>query len=197
MQLPLQITYRHMERSDAVEAAVQRHAERLDRFAGRIMACRVVVIAPHRHHRQGKLYEIKIDLTTPGEEIAVTREGSQNHAHEDIYVAIRDAFNAAARALEDHARRFRGDVKSHVVPLHGKIIRLFPYEGYGFIATESGISQEIYFHRNSVTGEGFDKLEVGDEVRLVIAERESPHGPQASTVTAIGKHHLVGPSSEA
>lgn len=195
MQLPLQITFRHMDHSDAVDAAIRKNAERLDRFADRIMACRVVVIAPHKHHRQGKLYEVKIDLTIPGEEIAVTREGPKNHAHEDVYVAIRDAFNAAARRLEDHTRRFRGDVKSHGVPLHGKIVRLFPYEGYGFIATESAIPQEIYFHKNSVTGSGFDKLEVGDEVRLVIAELESPHGPQASTVTAVGKHHLVGPAT--
>ena len=193
MQLPLQITFRHMAPSEAVDAAIRKHAEKLDRFARRIMACRVVVIAPHRHHRQGKLYEIRIDLTIPGEEIAVTREGAENHAHEDVYVAIRDAFNSAARLLEDHTRRFRGDVKSHAVPLHGKVHRLFPYEGYGFITTEGAISQEIYFHKNCVTGSGFDKLDVGDEVRLVIAELESPHGPQASTVTAIGKHHLVGP----
>lgn len=195
MRLPLQITYRHMARSDAVDAAIRKNAERLDRFADRIMACRVVVIAPHKHQRQGKLYEIKIDLTAPGEEMAVTREGPENHAHEDVYVAIRDAFNAAARRLEDHSRRFRGDVKSHAVPLHGKIARLFPYEGYGFAVTESPIPQEVYFHKNSVTGRGFDKLEVGDEVRLVLAELESPHGPQATTVTAIGKHHLVGPAS--
>lgn len=195
MQLPLQIVYRHMTPSEAVDAAIRKHAEKLDRFAGRIMGCRVVVIAPHKHHRQGKLYEIKIDLTMPGEEIAVTREGPENHAHEDVYVAIRDAFNAATRLLEDHTRRFRGDVKAHAVPVHGKIVRLFPYEGYGFIATESAIPQEIYFHKNSVTGSGFDRLEVGDEVRIVIAELESPHGPQASTVTAVGKHHLVSPGT--
>lgn len=195
MQLPLQIVYRHIAPSEAVDAAIRKHAEKLDRFAGRIMGCRVVVIAPHKHHRQGKLYEIKIDLTMPGEEIAVTREGPENHAHEDVYVAIRDAFNAATRLLEDHTRRFRGDVKAHAVPVHGKIVRLFPYEGYGFIATESAIPQEIYFHKNSVTGSGFDRLEVGDEVRIVIAELESPHGPQASTVTAVGKHHLVSPGT--
>jgi cold shock CspA family protein/ribosome-associated translation inhibitor RaiA len=192
MQLPLQITFRHMGPSEAVEKAILEHAERLDRFAGRIMACRVAVIAPHKHSRQGRLYEIHIDITVPGEEIAVTREGPQDHAHEDVYVAIRDAFNAAARLLEDHTRRFRGDVKSHAVPLHGKVTRLFPYEGYGFIETETADHQEIYFHKNSVTKPGFDKLEVGVEVRLVLAEDESPQGSQASTVTATGKHHVVG-----
>jgi len=191
MPIPLQITFRHMDSSDAVEKAIRSHAEKLDRFSERIMGCRVVVSAPHQHHRQGKLYEIRIDLRVAGEEIAVTREGPENHAHEDIYVAIRDAFNAAARVLQDHTRRFQGDVKAHAEPLHGKIVRLFPYEGYGFLESAAD-RQEIYFHKNSVTGPGFDKLEVGAEVRFVIAEGESPHGPQASAVTAVGKHHLVG-----
>lgn len=189
MQLPLQITFRHMDPSPAVEASIRKHAERLDRFSDRIMACHVVVEAPHQHHRKGKLYDIRIDLTVPGEEIPVTRGGGQDHAHEDIYVAIRDAFNAATRLLEDHVRRFRGDVKSHDSPLHGKVIRLFPHEGYGFIETSD--RNEIYFHQNSVTNASFDKLVVGDEVRLVLAEAESAHGTQASTVTPIGKHHIV------
>lgn len=189
MQLPLQITFRHMDPSPAVEASIRKHAGRLDRFSDRIMACHVVVEAPHQHQRKGKLYDIRIDLTVPGEEISVTHGGAQNHAHEDIYVAIRDAFNAATRHLEDHVRRFRGDVKSHDFPVHGKVIRLFPHEGYGFIETSD--HDEIYFHQNSVTNAGFDKLAVGDEVRLVLAEGESSHGTQASTVTAIGKHHIV------
>lgn len=153
------------------------------------MACHVIVESPHHHQRKGKLYEIHIDLTVPGEKIPVTHSGPQNHAHEDIYVAIRDAFNTATRLLEDHVRRFRGDVKAHGFPLHGKVVRLFPYEGYGFIETSD--QNEIYFHKNSVTDAGFDKLEVGAEVRVVLAEGESAHGTQASTVTAIGKHHIV------
>jgi len=189
MQLPLQITFRHMEPSPAVEAAIRQHATRLERFSERITACRVVVEAPHRHQQKGKLYSIRIDLTVPGEKIPITQKGDQNHAHEDIYVAIRDGFNAASRVLEDHVRKFRGAIKSHEVPLHGKIIRLFPAEGYGFIETAD--HQEIYFHKNAVSAASFDKLEVGSEVRLAVAEGESPLGPQASTVTPIGKHHIV------
>jgi len=189
MQLPLQITFRHMGPSPAVEAAIRNNAERLDRFADRVMACRVVVEAPHKHQRKGKLYSIRIDLTVPGEEIPVTHGGPKNHAHEDIYVAIRDAFNTASRLLEDHVRKFRGTVKAHEAPLHGRVVRLFPYEGYGFIETSD--HREIYFHKNSVTDPGFDKLEAGAEVRLVLAEGESANGPQASTVTALGKHHIV------
>jgi cold shock CspA family protein len=150
----------------------------------------VVIEAPHQHQRKGKLYVVRIDLTVPGEEIAVTRSGPKDHAHADVYVAIRDAFDSARRLLEDHARRFRGDVKTAEVPLHGTVARLFPDDGYGFVATSDG--REVYFHRNSVTGPGFDQLKVGSEVRVVVAEGESPEGPQASTITAIGKHHIVG-----
>jgi ribosomal subunit interface protein len=189
MQLPLQITFRNMEPSSAVEAAVRERVERLDHFHPRIMGCRVVVEAPHRHQHKGKLYGIKVDLTIPGAEIAVTHEGRQNHAHEDVYVAIHDTFDSVARLLEDRVRKQRGDVKTHEVPLHGKVLRLFPYEGYGFVATSDG--NEVYFHRNAVSKPGFDKLDVGAEVRLVLAEGEGEKGPQASTVTAIGKHHFA------
>ena len=189
MQLPLQISFRHMDPSPNVETAIRERAMRLNHFYPRITGCRVVVEAPHRHHHKGKLYEVHIDLTVPGEEIAVTRSGPKDHAHEDVYVAIRDAFNTADRLLEDHARKFRGDVKRHEAPLHGKVARLFPHEGYGFVAMTDG--SEVYFHKNAVTGGGFDRLEVGAEVRLAIAEKESRQGPQATTVVPIGKHHIV------
>jgi ribosome-associated translation inhibitor RaiA len=121
MQLPLQITFRHMDSSPAVEAEIRKRAERLERLSDRITACRVVVEAPHQHHRKGKLYCIRIDLSVPGEEIPVTHNGPQDHAHEDIYVAIRDAFNTAGRLLEDHTRKFRGAVKAHETDLKAKM----------------------------------------------------------------------------
>lgn len=188
MQLPLQIVFRDMDPSPAVEAAIRDRAEKLDRFFGRVVSCRVVIEAPHRHKHKGKLYQVRVELNVPRGDIAVTHSGPQNHAHEDVYVAVRDAFDAARRLLEDHARRLRDDTKKHAKPLHGKIARLFPDEGYGFVDTPDG---EVYFHRNSIAGASFDKLKVGAEVRLVVAEGESAKGPQASTVTPIGKHHIV------
>ncbi|MEN8197245.1 MAG: cold shock domain-containing protein, partial [Pseudomonadota bacterium] len=106
---------------------------------------------------------------------------------EDIYVAIRDAFNAAIRQLEDYARKQRGKVKAHEVPLHGTIAGMS--HDHGFIAASDG--REIYFHKNSVAQGDFDELESGDEVRLVIHPGEGEKGPQASAVVPIGKHHLV------
>jgi len=112
MQIPLQITYRDMDPSDAVSANIREKAQKIEHFAD-ITSCRVTVEAPHKHHHKGRLFVVKIDITVPGEEIVVTRSPDQHHAHEDIYVAIRDAFNAAKRQLEDYIRRRRGQVKHH------------------------------------------------------------------------------------
>jgi len=189
MQTPLQIAFQNMDPSPAVEARVREKVEKLETYFSRIVGCRVVIEAPHKHHRKGKLYNVRVDVTVPGKEIVATRNGSKNHAHEDVYVALRDAFDAIGRQLEDHARVIRGDVKSHEAPLTGKVVRVFPQQGYGFIAAADG--REIYFHENSVVGGQFQKLAVDSEVRVVIAENESTFGPQASTVTPIGKHHIL------
>lgn len=189
MQIPLEVTFHNMDRSDAVEANIREKADKLERYFDRIVGCRVVVEAPHKHGRKGKMFEVRIDVSVPGKEILVNRAGPKNRAHEDVYVAIRDAFAAAGRQLEDHARKVRGEVKTHEAPPHGTIARLFPYEGYGFIAMSDG--REVYFHKNSVANGQFDKLEVGTEVRVAVAPNEGEAGPQASTVTPIGKHHIV------
>ena len=190
MQIPLQITFRNIEPSPAVEADIRKKAAHLERFAPRITSCRVVIEARHRTHHQGTLYNCAIDIGAPGGEIAVGHVGPKDHAHEDVYVAIRDAFDAAGRRLEDHVRRTRASVKAHEPPVHGKVARLFPEEGFGFIELSDG--QEVYFHRNSVHDGLFAKLSVGQEVRLSIDEKESDKGSQASTVIPIGKHHIVG-----
>jgi len=113
MELPLQITFRNMENSPAVEADVERQAAKLERRFGRIMSCRVAIQAPHHHQRKGKLFRVSVDLKVPGREIAATSAGPKDHAHEDIHVAIRDVFEAVARKLQDHARKGQGAVKAH------------------------------------------------------------------------------------
>jgi ribosomal subunit interface protein len=107
MQLPLQITARDVSLSEAAEGNIRAKAASLDTYYDGIVGCRVVVEGPGRHHRKG-LFTVRIDLNVPGAELMVDRQ-----ADEDLYVAIRDAFDAARRRLEDYARRQRGDVKSH------------------------------------------------------------------------------------
>jgi ribosomal subunit interface protein len=179
MELPLQVTLRDISPSAAVERYIRERAAKLDGFYDRIMSCRVVVEAPVRHHRKGGPYKVRIDLTVPGDELIVGRQ-----ADEDLYVATREAFDAMRRRLEDHSRRQRGSVKTDEGPPQARVSRLFPEEGYGFLETPDGT--EIYFHRNSVLGTGFDHLEIGTGVRYVMEQGEK--GPQASTVTVIGKH---------
>lgn len=188
MQLPLQITFRHMESSPAVETRIRERAEELERFFDRLVSCRVIVESAHPRRHQGSLFRVRIDIKAPGAEIVVGRDPAARHAHEDVHVAVRDAFDAARRLLEDHVRKGRGQVKTHVVPEHGRIVRLLYDRDGGFIMSADG--KEIYFHKNSVAGGLFDKLEIGDEVRFVAKEAESAEGPQASTVTPLGKHHL-------
>lgn len=113
MQIPLQITFRGIPHSEAVEAKIREKASKLDRFHSHIMSCRVAVEAEHHHHHQGNQYHIRIDITTPGKELVISREHHDKQAYEDIYVAIRDAFNVATRQLEDYARIQRGDIKTH------------------------------------------------------------------------------------
>ena len=188
MQIPLQITFRNIPHSDFIEANVREKADKLEQFAEKITSCRVVVEAPHKHHHKGVIYLIKIDITLPGKEIVVKHHSDQHHEHEDVYVAIRDAFNIARRQLEEYSRQRRGQVKYHDTPPHGHILELYPHEDYGLIKTAD--AREVYFHRNSIINNNFDKLEVGMAVRF--NEEMGEQGPQASSVHVEGKHHIVG-----
>src|SRR3972149_7752854 len=108
MQIPLQITIRDVEHSEALEAHIRDKVKKLEEFFEHIMSCRVVVEMPHKHHHQGKQFNVRIDIGVPGSEIVV------NHDHaEDVYVALRDTFDAAKRRLEDYAHKLRGDIKTH------------------------------------------------------------------------------------
>lgn len=207
MKTPLQIKFRNMPRSQAIEENIREKASKLESFYDRIMSCRVIVGAPHRHHRKGKAYEVRIDLAVPGGELVINRwpkrlkaaksslteqpetklteshERSKHGSHADVYVAIRDAFNAAGRKLQDYARRRRGTVKIHEIPTRARVSKLFPEEKYGFLKTPEG--REIYFHGNSVLQPGFDELDVGADVYF--AEEQGEKGPQASTVRFVEK----------
>jgi hypothetical protein len=113
MRLPLQLTFRNLQPSGALERRVRSWATRLGHVHPEIMGCRVAIEAPHRHHRTGNLIHVRIDLTVPGAEIVVGRDPPLHHAHRDPYVALRDAFRAARRQLEDQVRVRRHQVKRH------------------------------------------------------------------------------------
>jgi cold shock CspA family protein/ribosome-associated translation inhibitor RaiA len=188
MQVPLQVVFEHIGSSDALEAAVRKEAERLERFFDRITAMRVVIARPQHRHHKGDTYCVRIHIAVPaGNHIDITRDPAATGRHEDAHVTIRDAFDAAGRQLQDYVRKLEGQVKSHEPPPHGMIASIFPDQGYGFISSADG--REIYFHRNSVADGKFDDLKVGQEVRF--SEAEGVKGPQATFVRPVGKHHIV------
>ena len=174
MRIPLQVTFRNMPHSDAIEAKINEKSAKLDRFYDRIMGCRVVVEEAQRRHHQGNLYSVRVDITVPGKELAISRQ-----ENEDAYVAVRDAFDTAARLLDEHDRQQRGVVKSHAEAPVGRIVRIFPESDFGFIKTPD--DREIYFHRNSVLDDvNFKDLKFGTEVTFV--EEQGTEGPQAARV---------------
>ena len=190
MQTPLEVSFHNMDHSDAVEARVREKAAKLQQVCDRMTSCRVTVEAANRKGAKGNRYNVHIEVGVPGKQVVVDRNPGKNGSHQDVYAAVRDAFNAARRRLEEHSDKRRQRVKTHEVPPHGKVARIFAHEGYGFIETPDG--REIYFHQNSLVDADFAKLQEGQEVRYVAAEKESDKGPQASTVKLIGKHHLAG-----
>lgn len=113
MDIPLQITWRGLTASPALETDIRERVNKLETFYDHIVSCRVVVESPHHHHHQGNLFHIAIDIKVPGTEIVVGRGPTAHQSHEDVHVALRDAFDAAKRQLQDYSRVQRGDVKHH------------------------------------------------------------------------------------
>jgi cold shock CspA family protein len=180
MQIPPRIAFRNMAPSDAIEAKIRERIDKLEQMHGGLIGCEVAVEAPHRRHHQGKVFRVRVHAILPGGEVVAGRDPAEHHAHEDLYVALRDAFDAVERRLEDQVRRQRGAVKAHEGHPVGHVVKLFRDAGYGFLSTSDG--REIYFHRDSVLSGRFEDLELGGSVRFV--EEMGDKGPQATTVFA-------------
>jgi ribosomal subunit interface protein len=179
MQVPLQIAIRNVARSEALEAHIREKVAKLEEFHTHITSCRVSVEQMDKHHHQGRQFQVTVDVRVPGKEVVVNRDH-----HEDVYVALRDAFDSVKRQLEETVRLQRGAVKAHETAQHGQIARLLREEGYGFIQTADG--RELYFSRENVVHPGFDDLEAGTPVQFV--EDAGAQGPQAKRVS-VGKHN--------
>jgi ribosomal subunit interface protein len=116
MELPLQITFHNLERSDAVEANVRSRVGNLERFCDSIIGCRVTVESRHHHHARGRHFLIRIEVTVPGNTLVADRHPEGHHSYTDLYVAIRDTFDAMRRQLEDFERRRQGQAKAYDAP---------------------------------------------------------------------------------
>lgn len=174
---PVQIIFRHLPYSAAIETRAQEYASKLGQFFDSIMGCNIVLEAHHNHHK-GNIYHVSIVLKVPRGQLVVNRDPAKNHAHENAYVALHDAFNAIGRKLKGWARKLRGNTKYHAPQLEGRVLEISPMVDYGLIETIDG--KMVRFNSNSVINYDFNKLEIGDRVRFV--EVQNMQGPAASTV---------------
>ncbi|MCU0587594.1 MAG: HPF/RaiA family ribosome-associated protein [Syntrophobacteraceae bacterium] len=174
MKGPVEISSRNVELPEEMVGLIQEKAGKLNNFHDGIMSCRVMVEVPHRSQRKGVSYNVRIDISVPGSDVIVKREPG-----EDLYVSVCNAFDVAERQLKEHIDRQRGDIKRREVKPVGRVVRIFPEDGYGFIENLEG--REVYFHENAVLGGKFKDLAVGSLVTFV--EREGDEGAQASSVS--------------
>lgn len=198
--IPMQITYLHAEASPYIEEMIQSEAVKLERFYPRIVGCRVTV-EQGTGRQMGNLWHIRVELSVPGGEIVVQSEPSLGgmarqtnkrairkglevrRERQILHRAVRDAFKAARRQLQDYARKQRGDTKRLVEAPTAKVTQVFEDEGYGFLITPDG--REIYFHKESLLNEPFEDLKPGTTVTF--AEEAGEKGPQASSVRVVSR----------
>lgn len=109
MRIPLQISFHDIDHSDAIEEKITARVGKLETFCDYITSCRVVVEHHHRStgRHKGQPYHIRIDITLPGDELVVKREPKDPYVHDDISAAIRDAFGAMERQLQEYVTRHR------------------------------------------------------------------------------------------
>jgi cold shock CspA family protein/ribosome-associated translation inhibitor RaiA len=171
METAPQITYRGLDASPAIDAIIREKLERLERFHERITSCRVTVEKTTAKGRKGHIFHVAVEMEVPGGVVIVNRKPGDQKAHVELNVAVRDAFDAARRQLEDHVRKLDGvHVKSHPEKRYGTVVRLFPDEGYGFIRMAGGA--EVYFQRDSVVREDWEKLDLQSEVEFSLMDGE-------------------------
>jgi cold shock CspA family protein/ribosome-associated translation inhibitor RaiA len=191
MQAPIEIAFQHFEPSEDIRAEVAKQAKRLEKFSDRITSCHVAIAGPQTRHHRGELFKVDIRIAMPERhDVMVTRARGDAPEREHPLVAIREAFDAAVRQVEEVARDMRSQVKDRQVEnrlaeSHGRVTKFLAGEDCGFIETAEG--REIYFHRNAVLGGAFDRLTVGSEVRFI--EEEGVKGAQSSAVRLVVKPH--------
>jgi cold shock CspA family protein/ribosome-associated translation inhibitor RaiA len=185
MEVPPEITFRGLDKTDEIEAHIRGRADKLDDIHPGIISCRVAVEKDQEHQRSGSPFRVRVVVRIPpGKELVVRRETGKGEIGERLQAVITEVFDAVQRQLVKTKDKLQGKVKSSPEQeVNGHVVRLFRGEGYGFIRSVDG--QEVYFHRNAVLHDGFERIEIGTGVRFVAAQGEE--GPQASTVQIADK----------
>ena len=184
MKVPLEIVFKGIAHSEEMEALIRAEADKLERVCHYMIRCRVAVEKRQQHQEVGNPFRVRIDITVPpGHELVVKREPSKGDMHDPLDIVIKHAFQSAARQLQKLVELQRGDVKAHPDQQVTAVVhKLFPNEGYGFLRTVD-TQDEVYFHRNSVLHDDFDRLTIGLGVRY--AAEVGDKGLQATSVQIV------------
>lgn len=162
MQQPLQITFRDIAHSDAVELRIRQKMEKLDQFFFNIISCKVAVSLVQKHQHQGKLYQVSIYVTVPGAEFSAT-----HHPNENLFLALKGAIKSMHDQLEEYRSRLYRETKNHGDKLSGIVVRLLEEEEYGFISDDQ--KNEYYFNLGHLVNKHFYQVHVGDKVHFLPA----------------------------
>ena len=187
-QLVPEIIFHGVDRTAWVEDYVTDRLSRLERFADGITRCHVTLKQEQGSHRKGNLYSVMVEVRIPPQhDLAATKQKEIHDMASQMPAVINAAFGAIERQVKRTAALRRNEEKAHVEQEHGIVDRLFD-DGYGFLRTLSD-NREIYFHRNSVLHDDFERLAVGTEVRF--NAEQGDEGPQASSVQIVGKSPAI------
>jgi ribosomal subunit interface protein len=189
MDESLEITFHNLDSSAALEAAIRERFAKLERLYDRVTACRVSVEALHRQHRTGNVYEVHVDILVPGAEIVASKppqKAKERYASPDVYVSVKEAFDAAERQLKRFKRQKREDLQPGDPLFQGQVAEMHREEDWGYLLTKEGAL--LYFHRNAVLDGSFEGLKRGDVVHYIEAMGET--GPTAVKVWCRPEHDL-------
>lgn len=185
MQVPLEISFRGVERTQAIENLITEQAAKLEQVCDHITSVRISVEKPQEHQRSGNPYRVRIIARVPpGHELVAARDPAERDLHDPLDKIIRETFNALRRQVKETNEKQKREVKRHPAQETGAVVsKLFKEDGYGFLVTPEG--REVYFHRNSVLHHGFDRLVIGAGVRF--SEEQGEKGAQATSLELIDK----------
>jgi cold shock CspA family protein len=198
MKVPPEITYRGVDKSNALETLIHEKIAKLEQVCDHISSCRIAIEKIQDRPRDSSPYRVRVDITVPpSHELVAESNMGDRKQYADVDAVIRDAFSMAWRQLRELARQQReydraksNDAAQDTTAL---VTKLFPEQNYGFLKTLGG--EDIYFHRNSVLHDDFERLEIGTGVRFEVVEGEQ--GLQATTVQIVDKPGArVGKSDE-
>lgn len=175
MKISPEITYRGVEKTEAIENLIHEKIAKLEQVCHHISSCHIAVEKDQDRPRDRSPYRVRLDLTVPpGHELAAESTMGNQTQYAELDTVIRDAFDKAWRQLSDLTSQQqdygKGQINDGAHDTTALVTKLFAEQGYGFLKTLDG--EDIHFTRNSVAHDGFDRLVVGAGVRFEAVEDE-------------------------